>query len=60
MYLEPETTRKTQIAVCDSDFAARCKPCDNCGRKIARVYGWLRGRNMRLCDDCAKLASKVH
>lgn len=60
MYLEPATTQQTQIAVCDSDNTAHSKPCDNCGRKIARVYGWLRGRNMRLCDDCAKLANKVH
>jgi hypothetical protein len=61
MYLELLTSPQTiVIAVCDGDYAARSKPCDNCGRKIARRYAFLRGRNMRVCDDCAKLAERVH
>ena len=61
MYAEPNTQPNTTIvAVCNGDSATRSKTCDNCGRKIARRYALMRGRNMRVCDDCAKLADKVH
>ena len=55
---EPPTQPKV-IAILGIDFAARSKPCDNCGRKIAIAYKYIHGRHMRVCGDCLRLPAKV-
>jgi hypothetical protein len=59
MSIQEQATTSPQSIPITSD-GCRSVLCERCGQRIAHTYRMFRNRKLRVCDDCAKLADRVH